>query len=99
MFNWSNYICALTWRYGSDAMRRLWSLDYRFEVQRKVWLAQAKAQLEAGLATQEQIDELAALVSQTDVAEVFRYEREFKHDIVAALTHYKDQAPLGGRIL
>ena len=99
MFDWSTYICVLTWRYGSEAMRRLWSLDHRFHVQRQVWVAQAKAQLMAGLASEEQITELASLINDTDIAKVFEKEKITKHDIVAALEHFKDQAPLGGNLL
>ncbi|MFH1142333.1 MAG: lyase family protein, partial [Candidatus Uhrbacteria bacterium] len=80
-------------------MRRLWSLDHRFHVQRQVWVAQAKAQLVAGLASEEQIAELASLIDDTNIAEVFRKEKTTKHDIVAALEHFKDQAPLGGNLL
>ncbi len=99
MFDFTTYICVLTWRYGSDAMRKLWSLDHRFNVQRQVWVAQVKAQVEAGLADEDLLAELTELIPQTDIKKVFEKERITKHDIVAACQHFQDQAPLGGNKL
>lgn len=99
MFDFTTYICVLTWRYGTDAMRKLWSLDHRFHVQRQVWVAQVKAQVVAGLADEDMLAELTELIPQTDIEKVFEKERVTRHDIVAACQHFQDQAPLGGNKL
>ena len=48
-FNHETYISPYTWRYGSEAMRRVWSLANQRRLWRRIWVALAEAQQDAGL--------------------------------------------------
>ena len=50
-FTHDTYLSPLTWRYGSEVMRRIWSEDEKRRLMRRVWVALAEAQFEAGLVT------------------------------------------------
>lgn len=98
-FTFEDYICSFTWRYGSQLMRDIWSLANRFMTQRRVWVAQGKAQAMAGLIADQCIVELKELIDKTDINEVSRIEQELLHDIMAALQHFKNQAGESGNAL
>ena len=53
-FDHETYLSPLTWRYGSDAMRIVWSEANKRRLLRRFWVALATAQHEAGLVTAEQ---------------------------------------------
>ncbi len=67
MYDHESYLSPLTWRYGSDEMRRLWSEANKRRLLRKFWVALAEAQCEAGLVTPEQVADLAAHRNQIDI--------------------------------
>ncbi len=98
-FNHDTFISPLTWRYGSDEMRRIWSENHKRRLLRQVWLALAKAQRDAGLVTDDQIADLARQVDHVDIARAAAIETEVKHDLVAELQTYAEQCPLGGGVL
>ena len=56
-----------TWRYGSKAMRSLWSERAKRLIWRRIWLALARAQQRHGLVTAAQMDDLSAHVEQVDI--------------------------------
>ena len=60
MFDHQTYLSPLTWRYGSEEMRRVWSQAHRRGLLRHVWVALAQAQQEAGLVAAEQVADLLA---------------------------------------
>ena len=47
MTDHEHFSSPFSWRYGSEAMRRLWGELHRRRLMRQVWLALAEAQLEA----------------------------------------------------
>ena len=53
-FNHETYLSPLTWRYGSSAMRTIWSEVEKRRQLRHFWVALAEAQQEAGLVSAEQ---------------------------------------------
>jgi adenylosuccinate lyase len=86
-------------RYGSDALRAVWSESARRRTWRRIWLAVAEAQASAGLVTQAQVDDLRAHVDSIDLARTAALEAEIGHDVMAELRTYAEQCPVGGPIL
>jgi adenylosuccinate lyase len=85
------YLCVMTWRYGSETMRQYWSLIFRALTQRDVWIANAVAQKEAGLATTEQVEDMRRVRDDVVFEEIRRIEKMIHHDIMAGKQHYQEQ--------
>lgn len=86
-------------RYASRAMAGLFSAERRFAEWRRLWIALAESERELGLPiTEEQIATLRA-APPPDLARVAAIERETRHDVVAHLRHFAEQAPGAGGIL
>ena len=66
-FTHEQFLSPFTWRYGSPAMRAIWSEVNKRRVWRRIWLELARAQQAAGLVTAEQVADLAAHVDQIDI--------------------------------
>jgi adenylosuccinate lyase len=99
MFDHENYLSPLTWRYGGDAMRRLWSEANKRRLLRRFWVALAEAQQEAGLVSVAQVDDLRAHQDDIDIAAAEAIEREIRHDLMAEIKTYAAQCPVGGAII
>ena len=90
------YVSALSGRYASRAMQRLWSDRHKFETWRRIWLAVAEAQHEMGLpVTKEQVEELRANldVTDADIALAQKYEAELRHDVMSHVHAWGDRCP------
>jgi adenylosuccinate lyase len=75
-------------------MQRLWSTEHRTAVWRRLWLALAEVQRDLGLDIPgEAIEQLRAHLDDVDLEEVRKYESRFRHDVMAHIHHYGDQAP------
>ena len=98
-FTHETYISPLTWRYGSDAMRRVWSEAEKRRLLRRFWVALAEAQEQAGLVTAEQAAELAAHQNDIDIKRAEAIEREIQHDLMAEIRTFAEQCPVGGPII
>ena len=71
-------------RYASRDMSRLWSPQSIHSTWRRLWVALAEGDRELGLAVSaEQIAELREAVDDIDFALAAKYEREFRHDVMA----------------
>ena len=55
IYTQETYLSPFTWRYGSEAMRALWSEVHKRRLWRRIWVALATAQAEAGLVKPEQV--------------------------------------------
>ena len=99
VFDHETYLSALTWRYGSDAMRRLWSEAEKRRLLRRFWVALAEAQAEVGLVTPAQVEDLRAHQDQVDIARAEAFERELRHDLMAEIRTFAEQCPVGGPII
>lgn len=99
VYDHETYLSALTWRYGSDPMRRLWSEAEKRRLLRRFWVALAEAQAAAGLVTPAQVDDLRAHQEDIDIARADAYERELRHDLMAEIRTFADQCPVGGAII
>lgn len=99
VFNHQTFLSPFTWRYGSEAMRRIWSEVYRRRLMRRVWVALAEAQQAAGLVTAEQVADLKAHQDEIDLERAHAIEHEIHHDVMAELRAFAEQCPVGGGIL
>lgn len=98
-FDHTVYLSPFTWRYGSEAMRRVWSLLYQRRLWRRVWVALAQAQAELGIVSPEAAADLAAHAEDVGLARAQAIEAQVHHDLVAELRAFAEQCPLGGGIL
>lgn len=98
-FSFDTYLSPFTWRYGSDEMRRNWSLANKRRLWRRVWIALATAQQEAGLVTAEQVEDLRAHQDAIDIARSHEFEQDLHHDLMAEIRTFAEQAPIGGGII
>ncbi len=81
-------------RYASPAMQRLWSEPHRVGLWRRLWLALAEAERELGLPIPEDaLAQMRAHLDDADLAAAARYERRFRHDVMAHVHAFADQAP------
>jgi adenylosuccinate lyase len=99
MFDHETYLSPLTWRYGGDTMRRLWSEAHKRRLLRRVWVALAEAQHAAGLVSAAQVADLRAHQDDIDIARAEAIEREIRHDLMAEIKTYAEQCPVGGAII
>lgn len=94
-----SYQSPFSWRYGSTAMRQLWSEMNKRRLWRRIWVALAAAQSEAGLVTPEQVDDLRAHQDQIDWERSQQFERDLHHDLMAEVRTFAEQCPVGGPII
>ena len=87
-------------RYASKAMVRLLSPLYRQRVWRRLWIALAEAEAELGLPISEaQLAELWATRDDVQLDAIAKHEAALRHDVMAAIHAWGDQAPLARPIL
>ncbi len=92
-YSYDTYLSPFTWRYGSEAMRRLWSEQHKRLLWRRIWVALAEAQMAAGLVRAEQVADLAAHRDQVDLARAQEIEADIHHDLMAEVRTYAEQCP------
>ncbi len=81
-------------RYASPAMQTLWGEPRRIGLWRRLWLALAEAERELGLEIpDEALVQMRAHLDDADLAAAARYERRFRHDVMAHVHAFGDQAP------
>ena len=94
------YESPLSSRYASEYMLHLFSPDMRFQTWRRLWVALARAEHELGLPiTQEQVDELAAHITDIDYEAAEKREHEVRHDVMAHVYAYGKAAPSAAGII
>ncbi len=87
-------------RYASKAMVRLLSPLYRQRVWRRLWIALAESERELGLPiTEGQIADLRATQDAVDLEAIATHEASLRHDVMAAIHAWGDQAPAARPIL
>jgi len=91
-----SYQSPFAWRYGSREMRALWSEAERRRQMRRVWLALAEAQFEAGLVSAEQLDDLRSSADDIDIERAEEIETRTRHDVMAEILAWAERAPVGG---
>lgn len=98
-FGYESFLSPFSWRYGSDAMRILWSEAYKRRLWRRLWVALAEAQREAGLVSAIQVADLRAHQDAIDVEAANQIERSIQHDLMAEIAVYAGQCSIGGGII
>ncbi|MEM9775096.1 MAG: adenylosuccinate lyase [Chloroflexota bacterium] len=98
-FSHETYISPFTWRYGSKKMRRIWSEENKRKQMRRVWVALATAQHQAGLVTAEQVADLMSQAENINIPRALEIEKETRHDVMAEIRAYAEQCPVGGGII
>ena len=94
------YESPLSTRYASEYMLKLFSADSRFQTWRKLWTALAREEMKLGLPiTKEQVDELAAHITDIDYGCVRAREAEVRHDVMAHVYAYGKAAPSAAGII
>jgi len=99
MAGFDTYLSPLTWRYGSDEMRRIWSQVHQRRLWRRIWVALAEAQAELGLVTAAQAADLKAHAGEVNLERSLQIEAEIKHDVVSEIRAFAEQCPVGGGII
>jgi adenylosuccinate lyase len=90
----ATYTSALATRYASPAAVRLWSEEHRAQLWRRLWLALAEEERRLGLTIPEQaITEMRAHLDDADLERVRVHERRLRHDVMAHIHHFGEQAP------
>jgi adenylosuccinate lyase len=80
-------------RYASPEMARIFSSRHRFRAWRRLWITLAEGERELGLPIAlEQIEALKRTADDVDLERVAELERRTRHDVVAHLRHYAEQA-------
>jgi adenylosuccinate lyase len=88
------YRSPLGARYASPAMQVLWGEPHRIGLWRRLWLALAASERELGLPIPDAaLAEMRAHLDDADLDAAARYERRFRHDVMAHVHAFGDQAP------
>ncbi len=90
------FLSPFTWRYGSREMRRLWSEEHKRRLWRRIWVALAEAEHQAGLVSEAELDDLRAHQDEVDIARSLEIEAEIGHDKMAEIRTYAEQCTIGG---
>lgn len=98
-FTHETYLSPYTWRYGSDEMKRIWSDVYKRQLWRRIWVALAQAQSEAGLVTEAQVADLRKHQDEIDIDRAHELERDLKHDLMAEVHTYAERCTIGGGVI
>ncbi|MEZ0395022.1 MAG: adenylosuccinate lyase [Anaerolineales bacterium] len=99
MNDYTSYLSPFTWRYGTTAMRKLWSEQEKRRLWRTIWVALAEVQAAFGLVSAEQAADLRAHMDEIDIPRALDIEAEIQHDLMAEVRLFADQCPLGGGII
>jgi len=97
--DFSSYLSPFSWRYGSKAMREIWSEENKARTWRRIWVALAETEAQFGLVNEDQLADLKAHQDDIDLKRTAEFEAKFHHDVMAEIHTYQEQAPIGGIIL
>ena len=94
------YISPFETRYASKEMQEVFSEDNKFKNWRKLWIALAKAEKNAGLdITDEQIAELVKYKDDINYDVAIKREKECRHDVMSHVYAYGKQAEISKGII
>lgn len=93
------YVSPLSTRYASAAMRTNFGERTRVRLWRKLWIALAECEQKLGLEiSDEQLDALRT-APDVDLDAAADYERRLRHDVMAHVHAFGDQAPVAKGII
>ena len=94
------YTHPLSGRYVSGEMERIFAPAFRFGTWRRLWLALAEAQRDLGLdIPADAIRQMRDHLDDINLDAAARYERRFRHDVMAHIHLFGDVAPAARGIL
>jgi adenylosuccinate lyase len=94
------YTSPLVERNASKEMAELFGAQKKFSTWRRLWLELAKAQKKLGLdIKQTQINQMAAHLDDIDFNKAARYEKKFRHDVMAHIHTFADSSPKAAPII
>ena len=94
------YVSPLVERNASRQMSELFGAQKKFSTWRRLWLELAKAQKKLGLdIKQNQLDQMAKHVDDIDFTKAARYEKKFRHDVVAHIHTFAEAAPKAAPVI
>jgi adenylosuccinate lyase len=97
--DYETYLSPYTWRYGSPAMRKVWSEVSKRKLWRKLWVTLAEVQSEFGIVQAEQVMDLRQHMDDVDMPRALEVEAENHHDLMAELRVFAEQCPQARAIL
>lgn len=90
----TDWASPLTQRYAGRRIIELFGDRRRFTTWRDLWIALAECEMELGLPiTAAQVAELRSARDRVDARRASEIERETRHDVMAHIRHYGEQAP------
>jgi adenylosuccinate lyase len=98
-FTHDTFLSPFTWRYGSDEMRKIWSEVHKRRLWRRIWVALAAAEAQAGLVRHEQVEDLHKHEDEIDLERAHEIEHLIRHDLMAEVKTFAEQCPIGGGII
>ena len=94
------YTSPLVERNASPQMAQLFGAQKKFSTWRRLWLGLAQAQKKLGLdIKQNQINEMARHLDDIDFAKAARFEKKFRHDVMAHVYTFGAAAPKAAPII
>ncbi len=88
------YAHPLAGRYASSEMQRVFSPANRYGTWRRLWLALAESEQELGLPiTNEALAQMRGALDTIDLERAAGYEARFRHDVMAHVHLFGDDAP------
>lgn len=98
--DYKNYSSPLVERNASKEMAQLFGPDKKFSTWRRLWLELAKAQKKLGLDIKQiQINEMEKHLDDIDYKKAARYEKKFRHDVMAHVHTFGIAAPKASPII
>ena len=94
------YRSPLGTRYSSPAMQTLWGEKHRVGLWRRLWLALAEGERELGIDIPEAaLVAMRAHLDDADLEVAAKYERRFRHDVMAHVHAFGDQAEAARKVI
>ena len=90
----NRYSHPLSERYASSEMQQIFSPKKRFGTWRRLWLALAESEAELGIDISDTaLEQMRAALDTLDFERAAEYERRFRHDVMAHVHLFGDDAP------
>ena len=94
------YVHPLTDRYASREMQRIFAPRHRFGTWRRLWIALAESEAELGVEiSDEALEQMRSAVDELDLERAAEYEKRFRHDVMAHVHLFGDDAPAARGII
>jgi len=94
------YVHPLSDRYASPEMQSVFSPSRRFGTWRRLWIALAESEAELGIdISEDALEQMRAAADSLDLESAAEYERRFRHDVMAHVHLFGDDAPAAKGII